>query len=368
MDTNIHETFLKLVRLGIGHTDSSDNTDLSWLSGGEWSLLKNLAATQGLSAVVLDGLNALNTKGTNLPDSMPKMVRLEWIGEVLQEENLVAAQAQAARDMAQLFAKNYIRTYVLKGEVIAECYPKPNHRRSVDMDCFLLPEKGESDAWSLCNDLINAQGHKVEKDFYKNSTFHLPNLVVENHKYLVPFRGNKKLRNLEVVLQSLIKEDKGEDRIEDTYLFRPPVLVTALFMIEHAYSHFLHEGLTWRHVLDWVMFSKRHKSETDWRTLDAFIDEFGFHKFYNSYCRMGQLLMGDISEDELTKAEMRMLADVWAPLDVHPEGVTGWKGKLALAGNTWRARWKYHYFTETNWINALWIQTKGFLFEKNPQL
>ena len=62
-----------------------------------------------------------------------------------------------------------------------------------------------------------------------------------------------------------------------------------------------------------------------------------------------------------------MLEDIWAPLDLH-ETVTGVKGKLALAGNTWRARWKYRHFTEMNWMQALWIQVKGVLFEKDPRL
>lgn len=62
-----------------------------------------------------------------------------------------------------------------------------------------------------------------------------------------------------------------------------------------------------------------------------------------------------------------MLNDIWAPLDVH-DSVRGFKGKLALVGNTWRARWKYRYFTDMSWLTALWIQVKGFLFEKNPKL
>ncbi len=62
-----------------------------------------------------------------------------------------------------------------------------------------------------------------------------------------------------------------------------------------------------------------------------------------------------------------MLKDIWAELDVH-ETVRGIKGKLALAGNTWRARWKYRHFSNISMIQALWIQVKGFLFEKNPSL
>ena len=105
---------------------------------------------------------------------------------------------------------------------------------------------------------------------------------------------------------------------------------------------------------------KRQRDE-----LDARIDEFGFRKFYDAYIRMGQVLLGDILETELTKPEKKMLADVWAPLDLH-ETLHGMKGKLLLAGNTWRARWKYHYFSPISMPHALWIQMKGFLFMKDP--
>lgn len=71
-----------------------------------------------------------------------------------------------------------------------------------------------------------------------------------------------------------------------------PVMVSALFLIEHAYSHFLYEGLTWRLVLDWMMFSRKHKGEITWRDLGALIDEFGFRKFYESYVMLGRYLLG----------------------------------------------------------------------------
>lgn len=256
--------------------------------------------------------------------------------------------------MAELFRKNYIRTYVLKGDVVAECYPKPEHRVSSDMDCILLPSKGNFNAWELGNDLINANGFETCVSFYKDSAFYLPDLTVENHKFMTPFRGNKRLKHLEIFLQGLLKEDRGEDRFEGTWLYRPPVMMTALFLIEHAYSHFLHEGLTWRHVLDWMMFSRKHREDLNWDVFETLVDEFGFGKFYDSYYRLGRYALGEISETDLSKNDKRMLEDIWAPLDLH-ETLHGVKGKLALAGNTWRARWKYHYFSEISMPHALWI-------------
>lgn len=375
-NTYLQVVLIKLVRLGIGTKAVKDSGLFDGQSrkvarivhgAVDWQALKALAEAQGLSAIVLDGLDKCHTDTSSRTDMLPLQLKLEWIGEVLQGEQVYKLQHEVARDMSNLFHKNAIRTYVLKGDVIAECYPKPNHRVSVDVDCFLLPDTGTFDAWSLGNDLIRAKHFDVKTDFYKNSTFNISGVVVENHQYLVPFRGNDKLAEFEKALEAMIQSDKGENRFEGTWLYRPPVMVSALFLIEHAYSHFLHEGLTWRMVLDWVMFRKKHEAEIEWSTLDAFVDEYGFRKFFGAFSRLGDYLAGELKENDLTKNDKKMLEDVWAPLDVH-DTVRGLKGKLALAGNTWRARWKYRYFTEMSWLKALWIQTKGVLLEKKPKL
>lgn len=357
MVTNLHESFIQLVRLGIGHTDTTEIT-----GNVDWEEVKALAEMQGLSDVVLDGIELLIES-----QRPPQEFLLEWIGETLQNESIYALQGEVARDVAKLFYRNGIKTYILKGIVVSECYPKPQHRVSVDIDCFLLSEKNDFDAWRLGNDLIRNKGFLVNTDFYKNSSFYISGVTFENHQFLTPFRGNKRLIALEKKLQELIRQDKGEDMIEGTCLYRPPVMVTALFLIEHAYSHFLHEGLTWRMILDWMMFSRKHEKEIDWKQLEALIDEYGFRKFYDSYYRLGQFLLGEIPDSSLTKTDKRMLEDIWSELDLH-DTVKGLKGKLALVGNTWRARWKYHYFSEISMLHALWIQTKGVLFIKEPKL
>lgn len=357
----IQETFIQLVRLGTGFTDPSMVSEFI-TDDEDWEVVKALAEMQGLSGVVLDGIEKLT--GSQRP---PQEFLLEWIGETLQSESMYNLQNEVAGDVAKLFYRNGIKTYILKGTIVSECYPKPHHRVSVDIDCFLLPEKSDFDAWSLGNDLIRNKGFLVNTDFYKNSSFDISGVTFENHQFLTPFRGNKRLIALEKKLQDLIRQDKGEDIIEGTYLYRPPVMMTALFLIEHAYSHFLHEGLTWRHVLDWMMFSRKHKDEIAWYLFEETVEEFGFKKFYDSYNRLGKYVLGELQESELTKKDKRMLEDVWAELDVH-DTVRGVRGKLALVGNTWRARWKYRYFSENSMLKALWIQVKGVLFEKNPSL
>lgn len=355
-----NQAFLRLVRFGIGHNIEP------LLSPVDWDEIEALATKQGLLGVVLDGINC-HTDSTENTDTISYKKKLEWLGRVVLEEERYALQKKASVEMASLFASNGIRTYVLKGMVVSECYPKPQHRVSADVDCFLLPDKGDEDVWEKGNKLMEAAGYKVGRGFYKNSSFSLLGLTVENHRFMVPFRGNHRLRRLETVLQGMLKSDNGEGRFEDTWLYRPPVMVSALFLIEHAYSHFLHEGLTWRHVLDWMMFSRKHAEEIDWQALNAMIDEFGFRKFYDSYNRLGLYLIGELSVESLEYRDSLMLRDIWSELDLQ-ENMHSLKAKIGMARATVRARWKYRYFSPISMPHALLIQVKGFLFMKNPQL
>ena len=78
--TELNRSFLSLVRLGIEHSASnlSENADLA--------AVKALAEKQGLSAVVLDGLNDVRSKRSDVRSNslQEKILLAEWIGEVHQ--------------------------------------------------------------------------------------------------------------------------------------------------------------------------------------------------------------------------------------------------------------------------------------------
>ena len=354
----MRDTLLQLVRLGLNLGGELPNIT-------DWQSLYTEASRQGLLEIAFDGYSRLFEKG-KAPE-LPSALKQRWIAAVLDSEQHYARQQAAAESYAEQLGQNAVRTYVLKGLVVSECYPVPSHRRSVDMDCFLLPAECDADVWEKGNAVPESAGYKVERKYYKNSTIFWPGLTIENHRFMTPCRGNRTLVRLERELQRMLRLDAGDDYIEGSSLLRPSVMVSALFLIEHAYSHFLHEGLIWRHVLDWMMFSSRHQDEIDWAQLNRWIDEFGFRRFYDSYVQLGAFLFGEVDKADLSPSDKMMLEDIWASLDLH-ESVTGVKGKFALAGNTWRARWKYRHFSELDWFQALCIQATGVLFNSSPKL
>lgn len=359
----MQQTFLELLRLGAGLKDPALVRGRLMPEEKLWDNLMQMAAEQGLTSVAMDGMDCL-LDGQEMLLVSPIN---KWIASTLRVEGKCAAQWETACQWASRAAKQGIRTYVLKGAVEAECYPRPGHRRSSDFDCFLCEETGGGEAWERGNAMVQAAGYVVQRNHYKNSTWFLPDLMVENHRFLTPFRGNHRLKALERLLQKMIRSGEGATRFEGTDLYRPPVMVSAIFLIEHSYTHFLHEGLAWRYVMDWLMFSSRHRDEIDWDTLNGWIDVFGFRRFYDAFRQMARLLTGQITEADLSASDRRMLEDIWAPLALH-KNKEGLRKKLSIMRNTLRASWKYRLFTPLSMPHALWIQLKGAFFMWNPTL
>lgn len=334
----------------------------------DWQALINESDRQNVSVLASDGLQKLYDAGAYrvLGDKEERRLKARWFGKTLKYEQRYLSQIRAAKQMAEWFAAEGIQTVVMKGFTVAECYPIPSHRYSSDLDCFLIKGGEHLRAFEQGNQVVERLGVRVSRGFYKNSSFDVDGLYVENHKFCTPFRGNKVLERLERLLQSIMLEG-ALTPYDDSNLLFPPPLFSALFLIEHSYSHFLHEGLNLRHILDWVMFSRHHQADVDWTAVDSYIDEFGFRRFYDAYVHVGEYILGKLAYENLTESEQRMMDSIWEGLDLH-ETLTGIRGKLNLVGNTLRAGWKYKCFTNLSMPHALWIQVKGFLFMKNPTL
>lgn len=98
MLTNIQESFLQLVRLGIGTSkDAKISNDMNWVA------LKDIADRHGLSAIVLDGLNEVLNSKSPISNLKPQ-IKLSWIGEVMQNyEQRYAKYEKAISSLAKFY-------------------------------------------------------------------------------------------------------------------------------------------------------------------------------------------------------------------------------------------------------------------------
>ena len=327
--------------------------------GIDWGKVIDLSFHQGVAAIAVDGLQKIVGSNPELELELDseelESLKYEWFGSVFQAETDFAAYLSAAKSLAKLYADNGLKTLVLKGLVFSECYPIPSHRSSCDLDCYLANdyEKG--------NQLVEHSGVAVDRDYFKNSSFCYEGLHVENHHYFTAFRGSRKAKAYEHLLQQEI--GLGETRrIFDSDLLAPPVMFSALFCISHAQTHFLTEGITLRHILDWALFRKRHYDEIDWARFESVCREYGMWQFAQTFTRIGLFITGETEYSTLTALDVRLLNDtLYGPREEKKRG--GMRRRIQLILKSLRSSWKYKYFSGQSAFGNVVQRVAGY-FEK----
>ena len=266
----MREAFLSLVRLGIGHSVEiiPDSVD--------WETLKALAEQQGLSAIVLDGIE-------RLPENKrpPQMVLLEWIGEVLQAyEYTYDSYIRAIAEMTSFYNSHGYKMMVLKGYACSLDWPKPAHRPCGDIDIWLFGKQKEAD-----KTLRQVQGARfnIDDSHEHHTVFYWDDFMVENHYDFIDVHHRKSSPQLESILKELGRDDTHTIDVNGEKVYIPSPNLHALFLLRHCMEHFASTELTLRQLLDWAFFVKKHGSKVDWKWLERVLKQFGMEPAYNIF-------------------------------------------------------------------------------------
>ena len=335
------ETLLLLLRAGLyGESIAFKNN----LSATDWNLTFDLATKQGVYAIASEGFSSIPQE--YMP---PKVTLLEWLGLTFQQKQLFAIQRKQADELIKIWKEAGISCIELKGYSIGQLYHVPETRYSCDFDCLLTD-------YEMGNTVIEQHGIKVNRDFYKNSSFHWNDLYVENHQFCTPVRGNREMKRLERKLRSLLSE--GTEVAWTNF--------NALFLMEHSWSHFFENALTLKHLCDWAVLRKKKGDLIDWKTYEQHARDVGFWMFSESMSHLADLLDGIIDCESLNTKDKYLLEDM---LTVHDVSMNeGWRTRFQLFGNYFAQSWKYRMFSNHSAMYSLARTVNGFVFDRNPRI
>lgn len=265
------QTFLSLLKLGIGSSTASDKESqkLLPLSMQEWQKVMALAERQGVLAIAVDGLQVLmeSYKGEIVAQNENpeewQLWLLENIGQLTQYEMTNHQQKKVIAELSEMWTAGGIRMMVFKGQANAALYPKPEHRAVGDIDCWLFGDAEKGD------EIAKAQGAEVSFDWYRHSKIAFKSETIENHRVMSHTRGNKKKQLMEIELRELANDNLcfiGK-------ALRPSAQFNACFLTYHGLHHFLSEGLRMKQILDWVTFLQKEQDKVDWNAYLEFLQE-----------------------------------------------------------------------------------------------
>ena len=353
-------SFLSLVRLGIGHNSVLPDVI-------DWQAIKALADKQGLTAVVLDGLNSLPLNSLDAYE-MPQMMRLEWIGEVLQSyEARYKQYEKAISSLAGWYNQHGFKMMVLKGYACSLDWPKPEHRPCGDIDIWLFGAQKEADALLESSEfrveslesVKKVQSIKVDNSHHHHTVFEWEGFTVENHYDFVNVYAHKSSAELEKIFKELGQDDSHYVEVNGERVYLPSPNLHALFLLRHMVSHFAAAEITLRQVLDWAFFVEKHTKEVDWEWLDEMLVKYHMKEFVsciNAICvedlefsvdifpavqfvpELKERVLKDILEPEYTAAEPKGLLPRVIYKYQRWQG-NAWKQEMCYGESRWSAFW-----------------------------
>lgn len=348
------DLLLCLIRLGI-----RTSRDVNIPPDVDWHQIKALADAQGLSAIVLDGIDVLQSSSNAMLHEcnreLPLQMKLEWIGEMLQDyEARYVEYEKAIASLAGWYNQHGFKMMVLKGYTCSMNWPKPEHRPCGDIDIWLFGKQKKADA------LINKEkGIKVDTSEHHHTVLYWQDFMVENHYDFINVHHHRSHQEIEPFFKELGRDDTHFIEIGGQRVYLPSPNLHALFLLKHASLHFASSELTMRQVLDWAFFVEKQGSRVDWEWLDRMLDAFGLRDFFNyinAVCvdNLGfspTLFPYSQFDPSLKK---RILSDILSP-EFSGKEPKHWLPRVLFKYRRWKANeWKHKLCYKESMWSAFW--------------
>lgn len=358
LSSQTQDSFLNLIRLGIGHSAARFPEQI------DWPAIAELANKHGLLAVMIDGIE-------RFPEQQrpSKALLLEWIGNTLQSyEQRYSLYEKAISKLAGFYNQHGFKMMLLKGYACSLDWPKPEHRPCGDVDIWLFGKQIEADKVLSNTNFTNDTNIKIDKSHHHHTVFEWMGFAVENHYDFINVHHHKSHRAFEKILKELGQDDSHYVDVNEERVYLPCPNLHVLFLIKHLMLHFSTGEITLRQLLDWGFFVEKHSEEIDWVWLEGVLDEYGMKDLYNVF---NAICVGDLEFDvhifrqvqfDPTLRE-RVLKDIMSPEFCGDMPKNLFK-RVVWKWHRWRANeWKHKLCYKESMWNAFWSGVWGHLMK-----
>lgn len=263
--------FFSLLRTALWDKEES----LSLLAEGDVAEILEEAERQTVTALIFDAMTMYGIKS-------PIRVMLKYFSysEVVKQYNRKLNAASLA--LGRLLSQNGVDYAIVKGQVLANLYPKPLLRQPGDIDFYC-----DSNDFERAKRIINQTWRiKFEENYSKKHlSFVYKGVAFEMHFLLIKFYNKRKNNYWECLLHN----DNGSDVLIDGKPVKTlsPSLHT-LYVFLHLYSHLMNLGIGLRQFCDLAVMLHACQSEIDYEELKQELKTLGMEK---AFCACGSILV-----------------------------------------------------------------------------
>lgn len=286
--------FFELLRAGLWEKEAR----LLRYGGIEFYVIQRLAEEQSVVGLIAAGLEHVADL------KIPKQDLLPFIGQTLQLEERNKAMNYFIGVIIDKMRKESIKSLLVKGQGIAQCYERPLWRACGDVDLLL-----DADNYEKAKRFLTPLAASVDKEDHevKHLGMIIDPWVVELHGTL---QGGIS-KHLNDVIDDVQDDTFMNNRVRvwdnsGTNVYLPCPDNDAIFIFVHFVDHFFRGGLGVRQICDWCRLLWTFKRELDTFLLGERVRDMGLMTEWRAFAAFAVDYLGmPVEAMPLYKSEKR---------------------------------------------------------------
>ena len=282
MRDNTGSVFFELLKAGLwGEADANLNVNHNLFEGVEWEKIYQLAQEQSVFGLVLASLEQYKNLNANLDLNIPKVLLLQWIGEVQVIEKQNKDMNAFIAELIEKLRKEDIYAILVKGQGIAQCYEKPLWRSSGDVDLLLSKDNYEKAKAFL---LPLGDITEPEEARKKHFAMQIEQWTVELHGTLHVGLSARVDRMLDNVQYDVFHRGEVRSWVNgQTQVFLPAATEDVVYVFAHILQHFYKGGIGLRQICDWCRLLWTYRESLNHEYLESKIREAGLMSEWKAF-------------------------------------------------------------------------------------
>lgn len=245
---------------------------------GDWGKVARLAKSQSVLGVVGDVMLSDKRIAAQLSAEMKTKIKTFIMANMMTHGKLNGVLINV---VSHLSAAG-IRSVLLKGQGLAQYYPKPELRQCGDIDLYVGLER-YADSYDVVKPLARQIDDRKALEVGKHYDFFVGKVAVEMHRYSDRYPTPKLDRIYQEVSLKGLNEDLVPLMFSGQTVYTPSDEYNAFYIFSHLFHHFLINGLGARQLCDWMLFLRARSSHIDMSSLETILRRLDMLKPWQAF-------------------------------------------------------------------------------------
>lgn len=280
-----HHTLLELIRSALWESPATGLPEEV-----DWAKVYTLARQQTLLGLLADAVGRLPQEYR--PDAAMMQKLKSFCLRNIQSHVLITKRLA---DSLETLRSAGVEPVLFKGHGLAANYPDPMSRQCGDIDLYVGKEDYDK-AVLVCRQAFAEDEHDSES--IKHFHFNHDGVTVEIHRIAETIPGIFRNRRYQRwTVESLRPSNLRKTDMEGVAVSLPPHNFNAVYVMNHAWHHFVTGGVGLRQFCDWAVYMHRFCKEIDVQQLETDLRSFGLYRVWAIFAYVAVNFLG-LPKDE----------------------------------------------------------------------